>query len=105
MIITNKLYPFVSKFVGAVTIFSSHSTTIKIGYNTIIHCGALRKTVNVYKIEDEKGNEIECLRGGDNNVRIYFEFMHGKHIVLENDRFIFREGRTRGSGYIINIIE
>ena len=103
MIITNKLYPFVSKFVGAVTIFSSHSTTIKIGYNTIIHCGALRKTVNVYKIEDEKGNEIECLRGGDNNVRIYFEFMHGKHIVLENDRFIFREGRTRGSGYIINI--
>jgi elongation factor 1-alpha len=105
MIITNTQYPFVKKFVGSVTIFSSHSTTIKIGYNTIIHCGAVRKSVKIYKIEDEKGKELECLRGGDKNIQIYFEFVNGKHVVLKDDRFIFREGRTRGSGHIVNIIE
>ena len=105
MIITNKQYPFVKKFIGSVTIFSHHSTTIKIGYNTIIHCGAIRKTVNIFRIEDENGKELECLRGGDKNIKIYFEFLNGKYFILKNDRFIFREGKTRGSGNIISIIE
>jgi elongation factor 1-alpha len=105
MIITNKQYPFVKKFIGSVTIFSHHSTTIKIGYNTIIHCGAIRKTVNIFKIEDENGKELECLRGGDKNIKIYFEFLNGKYFISKNDRFIFREGKTRGSGNIISIIE
>jgi elongation factor 1-alpha len=105
MIITNKQYPFVKKFIGSVTIFSHHSTTIKIGYNTIIHCGAIRKTVNIFRIEDENGKELECLRGGDKNIKIYFEFLYGKYFILKNDRFIFREGKTRGSGNIISILE
>ena len=105
MIITNTIYPFVKKFLGAVTIFSNHSTTIKIGYNTIIHCGAVRTTVRIYKIEDDKGKELECLRGGDKNIQVYFEFIYGVYVVLKDDRFIFREGKTRGSGHIINIIE
>ena len=42
--------PFVKKFIGNVTIFSNHSTTIKVGYNTIIHCGAVKKAVKIYKI-------------------------------------------------------
>jgi elongation factor 1-alpha len=105
MIITNTIYPFVKKFLGAVTIFSNHSTTIKIGYNTIINCGAVRTTVRIYKIEDDKGKELECLRGGDKNIQVYFEFLYGVYVVLKDDRFIFREGKTRGSGHIINIIE
>lgn len=104
MIITNIKLPFVKKFIGDVTIFSSHSTTIKVGYNTIIHCGAVRKTIRIYKITDNNNKELECLRGGDKNIKMYFEFIKGKHFVQEGDRFIFREGSTRGSGHIVKIL-
>jgi len=105
MIITSVKYPFTRKFIGEVTIFNSHSTTIKIGYTTIIHCGAVRKPIRIYKILDKKENDIECLRGGDNNANVYFEFIRGKHFVQEGDRFIFREGNTRGSGHIVKLID
>ena len=105
MIITNSRYPFVKKFIGSVTIFSSHSATIKVGYQTIIHSGAIRKTAIIYKIEDENGKDIEYLKGGDKNILVYFEFIYNKNFILENDRFIFREGKTRGSGHIVKIVE
>lgn len=104
MIITNIKYPFVKKFIGSVTIFSSHSTTIKIGYNTIIHTGAIKQTVKITDIKNSEGKNIECLRGGDKNINVYFEFINEKHFVREQDLFIFREGNTRGSGCIIKII-
>lgn len=105
MIVTNVKYPFVKKFMGSVTIFSSHSTTIKVGYNTIVHCGAIRRSVKITKITDGKDKEVECLRGGDKDMKVYFQFLIGKHFLLEGDRFIFREGNTRGSGHIVKILE
>ena len=104
MIITNKKIPFVKKFVGLVNIFSNHSSTIKVGYNTLIHCGAIKRSTFIYKITDCNGKNIGCIRGGDKNCKVYFEFIAGKQFVNINDRFIFREGRTRGSGKIIEII-
>jgi GTPase len=105
MVITNVKRPFVKKFVGDVTIFSNHSTTIKVGYNTIIHCGAVKKAIKIYKITDKDNKDLECLRGGDKNIIMYFEFIQGTHFLLENDRFIFREGNTRGSGHVMKFIE
>jgi GTPase len=105
MIITNVKHPFVKKFMGSVTIFSSHSTTIKVGYNTIIHTGAVRKTVRITRIENKEGKNMECLRGGDKDIDVYFEFLHDAQFIREKDRFIFREGNTRGSGHIVKIIE
>jgi len=105
MIITNTKYPFVKKFLGSVTIFSSHSTTIKVGYNTIVHCGAIRRSIKITKISDNKDKDVECLRGGDKDMKVYFEFLQGKHFLMVGDRFIFREGNTRGSGHIMKILE
>jgi len=105
MIITNFKYPFVKKFLGCVTIFSSHSTAIKVGYNTIIHCGAVKNSVKITKITNSKDVDVEYLQGGDKDMNVYFEFLNCKHFLLEKDRFIFREGNTRGSGHIIKIIE
>lgn len=105
MIITNKKIPFVKKFVGLVSIFSNHSSTIKVGYNTLIHCGAVKRSTFVYKITDYDGKELDCIRGGDKKCKIYFTFINGKQFVKLHDRFIFREGRTRGSGQIIEIVE
>ena len=79
MVITNLKKPFVTKFSGDVTIFSNHSTTIKVGYNTIIHDGALKKAINIYKITDKDNKDLECLRGCDKNIIMYFEFIQGTH--------------------------
>ena len=59
----------------------------------------------IYKITDKDNKDLECLRGGDINIIMYFEFVNGIHFLLENDNFIFREGNTRGSGHIMKIIE
>lgn len=104
MIITNKKIPLIKKFVGLVNIFSNHSSTIKVGYNTLIHCGAVKRSTVVYKITDYDNKSLNCIRGGDKKCKVYFEFIDGKQFVNVNDRFIFREGRTRGSGQIIEII-
>ena len=72
MIITNVKSPFVKKFMGSVSIFSSHSTTIKVWYNTIIHTGVVRKTVRITRIENKEGKNMECLRGGDKDIDVYF---------------------------------
>ena len=104
MIITNIKRPFVKKFIGSVTIFSSHSATIKVGYNTIVHTGAVKKSVRITSIKNKKGEDMECLRGGDTDINVYFEFLHDVHFIREKDRFIFREGNTRGSGHIVKII-
>lgn len=104
MIITNTKYPFVKRFIGSVSIFSSHSTTITIGYNTIIHTGSIKKGVRIINIKDKKGNNIEFLRGGDKDFYVCFEFIQDKQFICENDRFIFREGKTRGCGHITKIL-
>jgi GTPase len=48
---------------------------------------------------------LECLRGGYKNTIMYFEFIQGTYFLLENYRFIFREGNTRRSGNVMKIIE
>ena len=104
MIITNIKRIFTNKFIGKVNIFSNNSCTINIGYNTVIHCGCLRKSVRIYKMKSSDGKELETIRGGDKNIKIYFQFLKGKHFVVENDRFLFREGKTRGFGKIIEVL-
>ena len=104
MIITNKKYKFVKQFIGVIDIFTNHSTTITVGYKTIIHCGSIRKPVTILRIEDSKGNVLECLRGGDKNTNVHFEFERSKQYITKGERFIFREGRAKGSGYIKKIV-
>ena len=73
-----------------------HSSTIKVGYQSVVHCHVIRQTCTVVKMDKE------FLRSGDKGI-IRFRFMKKPEIMHEGDTILFREGRTRGKGKIIKI--
>mmetsp|Transcript_25875 Transcript_25875/g.102040 ORF Transcript_25875/g.102040 Transcript_25875/m.102040 type:complete len:102 (-) Transcript_25875:1567-1872(-) len=75
-----------------------HGTTIKEGYQPIVHCVTVRQAAKVL------GMETEVIRTGD-RARVTFRFMYYPEYVKEGSRFIFREGRTKGIGKITKILD
>lgn len=100
----------------------NHSTTISKNYSPVIHCGTIRQTARLISINNidrsnrkEKDASVEenTLRTGDiANVtfkfKFYPEFLEpktSKESVSElKTTLFFREGTTRGTGSIDNII-
>jgi len=71
-----------------------HPTTIKRGYQAVLHCGAVRSTVSFVEMEREP------MRTGDvGEVTLRFEY-HPWYL-REGDRFILREARTRAIGRVL----
>ena len=89
-----KLYPTFEFEVEALIVH--HSSTIKVGYQSVVHCHVIRQTCTVVKMDKE------FLRSGDKGI-IRFRFMKKPEIMHEGDTILFREGRTRGKGKIIKI--
>lgn len=77
-----------------VAIFN-HPTTIKNGYQTIVHCGTIRRAATFLI----KGDKVLRTNTKENiNVR----FVYRPEFILPGSYFMFREGRTRGMGKIIS---
>ena len=74
-----------------------HSSTIKIGYQSVIHCHVIRQTCTVVEMDKQ------FLRAGDNG-KIKFKFLRKPEYLHLGDTILFREGRTRGKGKITKII-
>ncbi len=73
-----------------------HSSTIKVGYQSVVHCHVIRQTCTIIAIDKE------YLCKGDKGV-IKFRFMKKPEIMHVGDTILFREGRTRGKGKITKI--
>lgn len=92
-------------FVADVFILQSHSTTISLNYQPVIHCNKIVQSAGIEEIlEIHRGVESSeasenYMRAGD-RCRVRFSFMHRPEFLHTGDRFIFREGQTRGIGVI-----
>jgi GTPase len=73
-----------------------YSSTIKIGYQSVINSHVVRQTSTI------TGMNKEFIRAGD-TVIIQFKFLKKPEYLHMRDIVLFREGRTRGKGKIINI--
>ena len=73
-----------------------HSTTIKAGYQDVVHCLAIRQTCTVVQMDKE------YLRANDVGI-IKFRFLKKPEYMHVGDTILFREGRTRGKGKIIKV--
>ena len=73
-----------------------HSSTIKVGYQSVIHCHVIRQTCTIVQINKE------FLRAGDTG-KIRFKFLKKPEFMHVGDTILFREGRTRGKGKITRI--
>lgn len=73
-----------------------HGTTIREGYEPVLHCETIRQAARVLSIDSP------IIRTGD-RATIKFRFMYYPEYVKPGARFIFREGRTKGLGRITSV--
>jgi GTPase len=73
-----------------------HSSTIKAGYEAVLHCGVIRQSARIIKMDRD------LLRTGDKG-NITFRFMFNSEYLKPNSTFLLREGRTKILGFITKV--
>ncbi len=86
------------EFEADVIIMHTHSTTISKNYQPIINCNKIVQCAQIVDIYDKMN-----IRAGDKCI-IKFRFVYRPEFIQENDKFIFREGQTRGIGIIRKVV-
>lgn len=71
-----------------------HATTIRLGYQALVHSGIIRQAVQV------KHMSCELLRTGDKAV-VTFNFVYHGEYLHSGATILFREGRTKGLGRVV----
>lgn len=88
-----------------------HSTTITAKYQAMLHCGTIRQTVQIVamSLESEEAQPpatasapVQVGRTGD-RAKIRFRFLKQPEMLKIGTKILFREGRTRGMGKIIEL--
>lgn len=73
-----------------------HATTIREGYEPVIHCGVIRQSAKVKHLSEE------LIRTGDKAI-VSFRFKCHPEYLTPGAVLLFREGRTKGLGRIIDL--
>lgn len=83
-----------------------HATTIQQNYQAVIHCGGVRQAaqaISIDKIETNKDpDQKKLLRTGDKGL-IRFKFMYYPELLKAGSTIMFREGKTKGMGYVTKV--
>lgn len=74
-----------------------HPTTIKVNYEPIVHCGIVRQVAKIINMDKE------LIRTGDSSL-VTFKFKYRNEYIEKGSKITFREGRTKGVGFITDII-
>ena len=97
----------VREFDADISILKSHSTTIKKGYQPVLHCSTVRQAAKIIEINKKissKKNETNdsILRTGDKaNVR--FRFSYRKEFIKVGNKILLAEGKIKILGVITKI--
>lgn len=95
------------EFEAEISVLKSHSTTIKPGYEPVIHTCTMRQSaklvsiknkVNARHIEDTDDNEY-VLRTGD-KATVKFRFSYRPEYIKSGDRMLMAEGRVKIVGVV-----
>ncbi|HDM22718.1 MAG: GTP-binding protein [Methanomicrobia archaeon] len=97
MILSEKEGKKVREFIGDVFILS-HPTTIKEGYEPVLHLETISESV---RFEEIYGKEY--LSVGD-RAKVRMRFKYNAYHIEEGEKFIFREGRSKGIGGVEKVL-
>jgi GTPase len=94
----------VRQFQAEISVVKSQSTTIKVGYEPIIHCLAVRQPVRIVEISDKKctrgkNDDQNILRTGDRAI-IKFKFSKRPEYICSGAQILLAEGRVKIIGKI-----
>lgn len=74
-----------------------HPTTISPRYQAMVHCGSIRQTASILSMS------MDCLRTGDKAL-VHFRFIKNPEYLRVGMRMVFREGRTKAVGNIVQLL-
>ncbi len=97
MVISKREPKAVWEFEAEVYVFT-HPTLISKGYEPVMHVETISETVTFLEIDKE------YLKSGDRGM-VRMRFKYHPHYVYEGQKFIFREGRSKGMGEIIRVYD
>jgi GTPase len=98
----NSLKIAVKQFIAQVHILHS-PTTIKTGYQPFVHIEHVRQSVKMVEIKKTNNINIDALLSGD-DATIKLEFIMKPEYIKKGMRLIFREGKVKAVGKIIEIL-
>eukprot|EP00049_Salpingoeca_infusionum_P025334 m.18660 g.18660 ORF g.18660 m.18660 type:complete len:555 (+) comp7924_c0_seq2:405-2069(+) len=75
-----------------------HPSTISASYQAMVHCGAVRQTASIIRMDKE------FIRTGD-KTNVVFRFIKNPEFLQVGTRIVFREGRTKAVGTITKLFE
>lgn len=93
------------EFDAEITVLKSHSTTIKPGYEPVLHTGSVRQTAvltDIISKTNSRGKmkkEDNILRTGDKAV-VRFKFKYRSEYIKPGDKIIFCEGQLKVVGIV-----
>lgn len=93
----------VHEFWAMMTILQSHTTTIRVGYEPVVHIHNIRQAVKIKEIVKVNDNNNDVLRTGD-RAKVRLEFSIRPEFIEPNLQLIFREGRVKAVGKVLEII-
>jgi len=98
VLVEASLNPRTTREFKAEVVILHHATTIREKYQAMIHCGIIRQCASV------KEMSCELLRTGDKAIVTFRFCFHGEYLSL-GETILFREGRTKGLGKVVEIID
>ncbi len=75
-----------------------HATTIREGYQAVLHCGMIRQSVMIERLPEE------VLRTGDKAI-VKFRFMFNSEYLRPGLNILLREGRTKILGMVTKVYD
>lgn len=74
-----------------------HPTTITVKYQAMIHIGSIRQTAVIKSMNKDR------IRTGD-RARVKFSFLKIAELIRPGQKFVFREGRTKAVGTVVECL-
>ena len=104
-------HKYVRKFVANVKVMRSHATTIRLGYQPLVHVSSVRQSATLIGIEDKVNSrdlsevsEDKVLRTGD-TATVTFKFCFRPEFVTEGMKVLLVEGKTKVVGVVKKVLE
>lgn len=91
-------HPKATREFKAEVVILHHATTIRERYQAMVHCGIIRQCAQV------KQMSCELLRTGDKAIVTFRFCYHGEYLSV-GETILFREGRTKGLGKVVEILD
>ena len=96
----------ITTFTANITVLKSHSTTIKPGYEPVVHFGSMRQSAKLIEIKDKvnarKSENLpndNILRTGD-TAECTFRFTRRPEYIKKGTRILFAEGKVKVIGEV-----